>query len=262
MAQTNIISFVKELIHFLPLPGRTPKEWNDLSKIESTKPIVILVSGFGASERTLSVIRKRLLKDGFNVFLVSMDWHNLSDGVRGLHLMAEKLSGVILNLRKRKECRDSKIFVVAHSAGGLVARHYVQQLGGSHYCDGLVTMATPHSGTWVAGLGLLTHLIVKARCLFQMMPLSPFIKALNLSAYPKGFRMVSISSSADFLCPDAATQLPPMLHKEMEIQSVSLKHLSHSDFLMSKKSYTVVKRFLFSELGIAIPDVTTAAESV
>lgn len=257
MNKQNVISFFRELIHFLPLPGKTPKEWNDLSQVEPSKPTVILVSGFGASERTLSVIRKRLLKDGFNVFLVSMDWHNLSDGVRGLYRMAEKLSGLILALRKQRAHRNSKIFVVAHSAGGLVARHYVQQLGGSHYCDGLVTMATPHSGTWVAGLGLLTHLILKARCLLQMMPFSPFIKTLNLSPYPKGFRMVSIYSKDDFLCPEHATQLPPSLHQELEIQAVSLKHLSHSDFLMSKKSYTVVRRFLFTEMGIT-PDETVS----
>lgn len=250
MASHNFISLLKELIHFLPIPSRTPKEWNDLSQVIPSKPIVILVSGFGASERTLSVIRKRLMKDGFNVILVSMDWHNLSDGVRGLYRMAENLSAVILNLRKRREYRGSKIFVVAHSAGGLVARHYIQQLGGWHYCDGLVTMATPHSGTWFAGLGLLTHLIMKARCLFQMLPLSPFIKTLNHCPYPKGFRMVSIYSKDDLFCPEKATQLPPELHKEMEIQAVRLTRLSHSDFLMSKKSYTVVKRFLFSELGV------------
>lgn len=254
MAKHSAISLLKELIHFLPLPGKTPKEWNDLTQVEASKPTIILVSGFGASERALSVMRKRLMRDDFNVFLIPMDWQGLSDGVRGLHRMAERLSSVILTLRKKKEYRKSKIFIVAHSAGGLVARHYIQQLGGSHYCDGLVTLATPHSGTWVAGLGFLTHLILKARCLFQMLPLSPFIKTLNLSPYPKGFRMVSIYSKDDFLCPESATQLPPNLHKEMQIQTVLLPRLSHSDFLMSKKSYEVIKRFLFSELDLPTGD--------
>ena len=37
--------------------------------------------------------------------------------------------------------------VVGHSLGGLVARYYVQRLGGDARVHTLVTLGTPHSGT-------------------------------------------------------------------------------------------------------------------
>lgn len=196
------------------------------------------------------------MRDGFNVLIVSLDWASLSDGVRGLYVMAEKLSNVVLTLRKTREFRKNKqkIFLVAHSAGGLVARHYVQQLGGSHYCDGLVTLATPHSGTWLAAVGLFTHLILKARCLIQMTPSSHFIRSLNDCSFPTGFRMISIFSKDDFLCPEKATRLPASLRALEAVKNIKLAHLSHSDFLMAKRPYELIRKFLIGELGASLPN--------
>jgi pimeloyl-ACP methyl ester carboxylesterase len=234
--------FFKDL--FDVLPSRTRPEWEDLQQVSAERPTVILVSGFGANRRNLNVIRKRLLRDGFNVLVLALDWHSLSDGVRGLYRMAEQLSSTVLRLRKRAGMRRSKIYLVAHSAGGLVARHYVQILGGSHYCEALITLATPHHGTWVAALGFLTHLFLKARCLFQMLPISPFIKTMNTAPYPLGFRLVSIYSRDDLLCPRRATRLPESWLARNEVKTVELADLSHSDFLLSKESYQALLRHL------------------
>lgn len=241
------LSFLRELFYCLPLPGRTPEEWTDIKRAAADRPTVILVSGFGASERALSVMRKRLLKDEYNVFVLALDWHSLSDGVKGLYVMVERLSSLILSLRKQTAFRKNKIYIVAHSAGGLVARHYIQRLGGSHYCDGLITLATPHNGTWFAGLGLLTHLILKARCLLQMLPFSPFIKHLKHAPYPPGFRLLNIYSMHDFLCPEKATVLPQLVYADDQVKTFGIDHLSHGDFLLSKKPYEQVRQFLSHE---------------
>lgn len=226
------------------LPSRALSEWQDLSLVDENKPTVVLVSGFAASHRNLSVIRKRLVRDGFNVLVLPMDWHALSDGVRGLYVMSEKLSSLVLALRKGK-CRGKhRLYLVAHSAGGLVARHYVQLLGGYHYTDGLVTLATPHRGTWISLLGLCCHLILKARCLLQMTPVSPFIRKLNAATLPVDFRFVSIYSDEDFLCPIKATRLPQGLGQQTTIENVRVQGLSHGDFLLSKKSYQLMLRYL------------------
>ena len=163
--------FLKSLVRDLwsVLPGRSVEEWQEISSVIPDRPTVVLVSGFGATERTLSVLRKRLLRDQYNVVVLSLDLATLADGISGFYRMSEKLSALLLRIRKESPLKDGSVFLVAHSVGGLVARHYVQRLGGSHYCDGLITMATPHQGTWFALLGLLTHLILRFRCLFQMM---------------------------------------------------------------------------------------------
>ncbi|MCB0417255.1 MAG: alpha/beta fold hydrolase, partial [Bdellovibrionales bacterium] len=191
------LSLFKDLLNFLP--GSSPTRWEAPASVKGDVPVVVIVAGFQAKERPLSVIRKRFLKDGFNVIVISMDWLSLSDGIIGLSHMATKLSGVLLNLRKTTGMR-SQVYLIGHSAGGLIARYYVQLLGGSHYCDALVTLGTPHHGTWIALLGFFSHLIVKARCLFQLLPISPFMRKLNRAAFPSDFRVVSMFSRDDFFC--------------------------------------------------------------
>lgn len=245
----------KDLRYFLP--GRTPSRWEQTGICEPNKPTVILVPGLEAQERTVSVLRKRLLKDGFNVIVLSMDWLALADGIMGLYHLSKRLSSVVTGLRKEARTRDVKIFLVGHSAGGLVARHYVQMLGGSAYCNALVTMGTPHRGTWMALLGFLSHLILKARCLFQMLPGSPFIRALNQAPLPKGFKVVSIYSKGDPLCPDKSTRLPT--GEGVEVENVEIAAHSHADYLLSKQAYvTLVERLGFRA---PLPVVVSTPES-
>lgn len=233
-----LLIFVKDL--FDVLPTRSRDEWTELDQVDPERPTVILISGFAATQRNLSVMQKRFVRDGYNVLILALDWKSLSDGIRGLYRMSEILSSTVLRLRKRAGMRQAKVYLVAHSAGGLVARYYIQLLGGSHYCDGLITLATPHHGTWVAALGLLSHLILKARCLFQMTPLSPFIRRINRASFPAGFRFVSISSRDDLLCYRRATRLPLLWYASPDVSEIELSDLSHSDFLLSKESYQQV----------------------
>jgi len=236
----SFLHLVRDLIEVLP--STTEADWEDVDQLSYERPTVVLVSGFAATRRSLSVMRKRLRKDGFNVLILCLDWTNLSDGVRGLYRMAEKLSTIVTQLRKQRGMQRNQIHLVAHSAGGLVARYYIQMLGGWHYCDSLVTLATPHQGTWLAALGLFTHLLLKFRCLFQLLPISPFIKHLNAAPLPEDFRLVSIFSKGDLMCPARATQLPPVLRSR--VPSIELEELGHSDFLWSKESYEVLRGYL------------------
>jgi pimeloyl-ACP methyl ester carboxylesterase len=54
----------------------------------------------------------------------------------------------------RRNVRGGRIDLVCHSLGGLVARAYLQQLGGGRRVDRCITLGTPHRGTynayWVA----------------------------------------------------------------------------------------------------------------
>lgn len=228
----------------LPLPGRAGEEWVEFAKIDPLKPTIILVSGFGATKRTLTVMRKRFLRDGFNVFVVGLEWTTVSEAFLGFMPVAHKIYSLVLRIRKLKGMQKAKIYLIAHSAGGLASRWYIQKLGGSHYCDALVTLATPHRGTWVAGLGFISHLALKARCLYQMLPISRFIQSLNETPYPKHFPTLALSSDGDMLCPKGATELPESVHGNGDVVSLELSKISHSEFLMSKKSYRLMTQFL------------------
>jgi pimeloyl-ACP methyl ester carboxylesterase len=50
----------------------------------------------------------------------------------------------------RERVRGGRIDLVCHSLGGLVARVYLQQLGGARRVDRCITLGTPHRGTYNA----------------------------------------------------------------------------------------------------------------
>ena len=237
------LAFLRDLIHILPQESRL--DWQEVDSLAPGRPTVILISGFAATARALSIMRKRLQRDGFNVLVLSLDWHTLSDGFRGLYSLAERLSSLALKLRKDRN--SPKVYLIAHSAGGLVARYYVQLLGGNHYCDGLITLGTPHRGSWVAALGLFSPLILKAGCLIHMLPHSRFIWRINSAPLAKDFWMVSIHSRGDFLCYSRSARLPVHLHIGENVKSVHIPNLSHSDLLFSKRAYRVLRKYLIHE---------------
>ncbi len=228
----------RDLLKFLP--GRTPTSWEETFEVRGNRPIFILIPGFQARERTVSILRKRFLRDDFSVLVLSMDWLRLSDGVVGLYQMAKRLSEIVLKLRKTVGMNQQQIFLVGHSAGGLVARYYVQLLGGYHYCDGLVTLGTPHRGSWYAALGFFSLLIFKARCLFQMLPFSPFIRRLNQAYYPRHFKMVSLLSKNDDFSTCELSSLVPQEQKEASVEDIMMSELSHHDFLLSRQVYDTI----------------------
>ena len=67
------------------------------------------------------------------------------------------------------------IDVVGFSMGGLVARYYVQRLGGIERVRRFITMSSPHKGTWTAFLR-------QNRGARQMRPGSAFLQDLNRDA--------------------------------------------------------------------------------
>jgi pimeloyl-ACP methyl ester carboxylesterase len=241
------IRVLSELLEILPASPKS--DWVEIENIDPCKPTLVLVSGFGATSRNLEVVRRRFKREHFNVLLLSLDWNEISDSVLGLYRLAEKLSQVVVALRKKPQMKNNSIFIVAHSAGGLVARYYIQALGGSHYVNGLITMGTPHQGTWFAVLGFFTHLLLKARCLFQMLPLSPFIRELNQMKMPDGFSYVSIHSKDDLLCPPSVARLPHRLYQGDLVKMVEVAKISHAGFLLNKKMHQLILNLIQRNKG-------------
>lgn len=62
--------------------------------------------------------------------------------------------------------------IVGLSMGGLVSRYYLQRLGGLNRVDRLITISSPHWGTWMA-------YALPSICYVQMRPGSAFLQDLN-----------------------------------------------------------------------------------
>jgi len=65
----------------------------------------------------------------------------------------DRFEHVALRLRDAVDALgDGPVDLVGHSLGGIVARWYLQELGGAAKVGRLVTLASPHAGTRAAGL--------------------------------------------------------------------------------------------------------------
>ena len=79
------------------------------------------------------------------------------------------------------------------SLGGLVARYYLEILGGTARCRGLITVSTPHAGT-------LTAYLIGGQGARDLRPFSPFLRTLwrdepRLAALP----LTSVWNPADLV---------------------------------------------------------------
>ena len=87
MTPKRFRSFVTDLTEIVAHQQTVP--WSKFETIDPLRPTIILISGFAAGARKLSIMRRRLLRDGFNVVVLSLAWESPWDLGKGLCRMAE-----------------------------------------------------------------------------------------------------------------------------------------------------------------------------
>ena len=111
-----------------------------------------------------------------------------STGARGIDELAEDL-GTFVDERFPGE----RVALVGFSMGGLVARYWVQRLGGAARTERLITISTPHRGTLHAAL-------LPLRGIRQLRRGSPFLADLNRDATSlEACGVASIWSPVDYM---------------------------------------------------------------
>jgi len=120
--------------------------------------VVVLVHGFLASAGVFRPLRARLEREGLSVASFS---HAPGAGVRHI---ARRLAALVERLPS-----DARVTVVGHSLGGVVARYYVQELGGHARVARTISLAAPFQGIDVprvlvgADLHERSHLLARLR---------------------------------------------------------------------------------------------------
>ncbi len=115
-----------------------------LGDVEAAGTPILLVHGMLDNRAIFTVLRRGLRRRGFGrVFAI-----NYSPLTNDIRSAARDLSAAIEELVA--STGYERIHLVGHSLGGLIARYYVQRLDGSQRVHTLVTLGTPHSGTWPA----------------------------------------------------------------------------------------------------------------
>ncbi|MFY0509593.1 lipase family alpha/beta hydrolase [Streptomyces anulatus] len=174
----------------VPLPTTTrgeaaPHGATALPLAADDAPPVVLLHGFIDNRSAFVVLRRALTRHGHR-HLESLNYSPLTRDIRAA---AELLGRHVEEICARTG--HSRVDIVGHSLGGLIARYYVQRLGGDRRVRTLVTLGTPHGGTAVApGAGI--HPIVR-----QMRGGSSVIEELRTPAPGCRTRFVSFWSELD-----------------------------------------------------------------
>ena len=114
--------------------------------VEAAGTPILLLHGMVDNRSVFTLLRRGLRRRGFGRVL-TLNYSLTTNDVRAA---ARELALEIENLCE--QTGYERIHVVGHSMGGLIARYYVQCLGGDERVDTLVTLATPHAGTMTAHL--------------------------------------------------------------------------------------------------------------
>ncbi|WP_438303313.1 esterase/lipase family protein [Streptomyces sp. HUAS TT11] len=177
------------------------------------KPPVILLHGFIDNRSVFVLLRRNLTQHG-RQHIESLNYSPLTCDIR---TAAELLGRYVEELCERTG--QERVDVVGHSLGGLIARYYVQRLGGDLRVRTLVTLGTPHSGTRVAPLAN-AHPIVR-----QMRPGSELIQELREPAPGCRTHFVSFWSDLDPLMDPLETACVD--HPDLLAQNIRVSGIGH-----------------------------------
>jgi triacylglycerol lipase len=157
-----------------------------VNNVEAAGTPILLVHGMIDNRAIFSVLTRKLHAHGFER-VYRLNYSPMTNDVRGA---AEKLAARVEELVA--ETGYERLHIVGHSLGGLIARYYVQRLGGDARVHTLVTLGTPHHGSLAAHL-------VPVQLGQQLRPTSDLFAELDEPAPGIRTRVVAFWSDIDQL---------------------------------------------------------------
>ncbi|WP_323449722.1 esterase/lipase family protein [Streptomyces yaizuensis] len=177
------------------------------------RPPVVLLHGFADNRSVFVLLRRSLARHGWR----HLECLNHSPLTCDIRAAAEALGDRIEDVLARTG--QDEVDVVGHSLGGLIARFYIQCLGGDRRVRTLVTLGTPHAGTTAAPLAS-AHPVVR-----QMRPGSALIEELRGPAPGCRTRFVSFWSDLDrMMVPVETARLD---HPDLLVENVRVTGIGH-----------------------------------
>lgn len=151
--------------------------------------IALLIHGFSANARALVALGQFLSLyqppkccNKLYDIVLAYEYESLNSGI------AEIASRLLANLIPLLQSNCDIVFdVYAHSIGGLVARHAIEQLGFGMYVDKLFLFGTPNAGIPLAAVDLFrlfTPDLAASPILIDVTEGSPFLQRLNTGTSP------------------------------------------------------------------------------
>jgi triacylglycerol esterase/lipase EstA (alpha/beta hydrolase family) len=199
---------------------------------------VIVVAGLSGPALAYQPFAARLRADGFSTTVYQLPGLGFGDIPASARALAAYVNGLGV----------AKVDLVAHSEGGLVARYYLENLGGTARVGRYVSLGTPQYGTYVANiiafLGVGTCLGIPA-CQ-QMSIGSSFLGGLNAGDdAPGGVRYTTIRTLQDELVRPVDNAVLHGGATNVLVQSACpLRVVGHLGLVLDGTVYSIVREAL------------------
>jgi pimeloyl-ACP methyl ester carboxylesterase len=216
-----------------------------IGDLEATATPILLVHGLVDNRSVFTVLRRALRRRGFGR-VRTVNYSPFTSDVRE----AARVLGRYVDALCAQTGYE-RIHVIAHSMGGLIARYYVQRLGGDARVHTLVTLGAPHGGTRAAHL--LPLPVVR-----QLRPGSDLIAELARPAHECRTRFVAIWTNLDQLIyPKTNARID---HPDLTARNVLLTDAGHFSLPMDRRVVQEVVQtltYLHADGSTATPAVTS-----
>ena len=173
---------------------------------------ILLVHGLVDNRSVFTLLRRTLRRRGFGRVIPV----NYSPFTQDVRTAAQGLARIV-----EQTCEETgyeRVHVVGHSLGGVVARYYVQRMGGDARVHTLCTLGSPHAGTYAA------HLL-PSRLVRQLRPGSDLMTELDAPAPGCRTRFVAFWSDLDqLIVPQRAARID---HPDLAARNVLLRGVGH-----------------------------------
>ncbi|MFZ5869329.1 MAG: esterase/lipase family protein [Actinomycetota bacterium] len=180
--------------------------------VEAAGTPILLVHGMADNRSVFTLLRRDLLRRGFGR-VHTMNYSLLTNDVRdAARLLSAQVEEIVAN------SGYERIHVVGHSLGGVIARYYVQRLGGHERVHTLVTLGSPHGGTRVA------HLLPTTLCR-QLRAGSDLMRELAEPAPGCDTRFLCYWSDLDHLV--VPQRNGRITHPELAVRNVLVRGVGH-----------------------------------
>ncbi|WP_052112361.1 esterase/lipase family protein [Knoellia subterranea] len=183
-----------------------------ISHLEASGTPILLVHGFIDNRSIFTLLRRGLTRRGFGA-VYAMNYSSVTKDVRtAAAQLGEEIEAIVA------ETGYGKIHIVGHSLGGLIARYYVTRLGGDAHVHTLVTLGTPHQGTYTA-------YTLPTRLAGQMRPDSALIAELDEPAPGCTTRFICYWSDTDVVIVPQGNGA--LRHPDLSVRNIRLHGVGH-----------------------------------
>jgi triacylglycerol lipase len=215
-----------------------------LEDIAASGTPIVLVHGMVDNRSAFAVLRRTLRRRGYGR-ITTVNYSPLTSDVRKA---ANHLSQHV-----EQVCEQTgyeQVAVVGHSLGGIIARYYVQRLGGDQRVNTVITLGSPHAGTQTARL-------LPLKVARQLRPGSDLMVELAAPAHC-ATRFVAIYSDRDeVVVPNRSAR---MEHPDLMVTRIAVHGVGHLSLLVDRDVVHTVADALIERMP-AVGSVLTANPS-